>query len=111
MRQFCTAIVERQRDFFDHFETQPHEAGWASEGIFFVRVEEVAGHDPRLDARVQISVDGVRWLDEGTVLASITEVGDYFVRVSHFGGWLRLNGKIAGKDSRFKLTVQLVLKE
>jgi hypothetical protein len=111
MRQFHTAVVERQRDIVDHLETHPYEAGWARQAIFFVRVEEVSGEDPRLNARVQISADGVRWVDEGSVMAPITSAGDYFVRVSHFGGWLRLCGEVTGANARFKLTVQLVLKE
>lgn len=111
MRHFYTAVVERQRDFVDAFDTHPFEAGWASEAIFFVRVEEVAGDDARLNAKVQISADGIRWVDEGGALPPISEAGDYFVRVSHFGGWLRLNGTITGAEARFKLTVQLVLKE
>jgi hypothetical protein len=111
MRQFYTAIVERQRDFVDRFETHPFEAGWAREAIFFLRVEDVGGEAARLNAHVQISADGVRWMDEGTNFEPIVHAGDYFVRVSHFGGWLRLAGEITGSSARFKLTVQLVLKE
>lgn len=111
MRQFQTAVVERQRDFVERVETHPYEAGWANEAIFFVRVEEVTGDDARLNVRVQISADGVNWIDEGTKMPPISAVGDYFVRVTHFGGWLRLSGSIDGQHTRFRLTVQLVLKE
>jgi hypothetical protein len=111
MRQFFTAVVERQRDFVDQFGSHPYEVGWASEAIFFLRVEEIFGEGAKLNARVQISADGVRWIDEGTALPTMTEARDYFVRVKHFGGWLRLFGEISGQSARFKLTVQLVLKE
>lgn len=111
MRQSYTAVVERKEEFTDKLQTHPYETAWASEAIFFVRVEELSGQAPELDAAVQISVDGVNWVDEGTRLGPISEEGDYFVRVSHFGGWLRLNGDVTGEGARFVLTVQLVLKE
>jgi hypothetical protein len=113
MRQFHTAVVERQRFFAEYFETHPYEAGWASEAIFFVRVEQIESQSGsgQLCPRVQISADGVNWIDEGTQMDPISAEGNYFVRVSHFGGWLRLIGPIEGSAARFKLTVQLVLKE
>jgi hypothetical protein len=111
MRHFYTAVVERKCDVVDQFDTHPFEAGWASEAIFFLRVEECAGESTELHAKVQISADGVRWVDEGSQFAPISAAGDYFVRVSHFGGWLRLCGGIVGHDARCRITVQLVLKE
>jgi hypothetical protein len=111
MRQFYTAVVERKREVVDQFDTHPYEAGWAREAIFFLRVEEAAGDGAGLNAKVQISADGVRWVDEGTRFASMSSPGDCFVRVSHFGGWLRLCGEVTGAGARFKITVQLVLKE
>ena len=109
MRQFHTAVVERRELFSGEFATQPHEAGWAAEAIFFVRVEEVVGHG-ELDLAVQLSVDGTRWLDEGSRVTFLTTEGDHFLRIGHFGGWLRLTGSITG-GAEFRLTVQLVLKE
>ncbi len=111
MRQFHTAILERQKEFKSDFTSQPYEAGWAGEAIFFIRVEEVSGEYACLDAAVQISADGVRWVEEGTRFPPITAAGDYFVKVSHFGGWLSLAGVISGNGAVFRLTVQLVLKE
>ncbi len=111
MRQFNTAVVERKEEFTDQFQTHPYETAWASEAIFFLRVEELSGQSPGLSAAVQISVDGVNWVDEGTKLGPIDEEGDFFVRASHFGGWLRLNGEVRGENARFVLTVHLVPKE
>jgi hypothetical protein len=111
MRQFYTAVVERKRDVFEPFDTHPFEVGWANEGIFFLRIEEISGDNPVLTAKVQISADGVRWVDEGTTFPPLSELGDYFVRVRHFGGWLRLCGGASGHEARFKVTIQLVLKE
>lgn len=109
MRHFHTAVVERRERFEGRFETQPHEAAWASEAVWFVRVEGIEGHGS-LTAHVQISVDGTRWLDEGTVLKGVGTESDHFLRVRHFGGWLRLRGEIEG-GAAFCLTVHLVLKE
>ncbi|MEX2381998.1 MAG: hypothetical protein WD490_06415 [Opitutales bacterium] len=108
MRQFHTAVIERQKEFTGNFESQPYEAAWASEAIFFIRVEKLRGEDSTLKAAVRLSADGVRWVDEGTCFPPITAEGDYFVRVSHFGGWLSLRGEVSGG---FRLTIQLVLKE
>lgn len=110
MRNFQMSVVERREPFCETFETSPFEAAWASEAIFFVRVEE-ADPGTTIEADVQISADGIRWLDEGGSLPPITGTGDTFVRVSHFGGWLRLRGHIGGDGVDAKLTVQLALKE
>lgn len=111
MRQFQTTITERKLNFQGEFATHPYEAGWAGEAISFIRVESVSGETAALEAAVQISVDGVRWIDEGTVFQKITEKGDYFVRVSHFGNYLRLRGRVTGDAADFKLTIWWVLKE
>jgi len=133
MRQFHTAVVERRERFEGTFATQPHEVGWAAEAVWFVRIEGVedasssgadagtadtaVGDVPRgasdadsLDLHVQVSVDGPRWLDEGSSLLGLQGEGDHFLRVRHFGGWLRLRGEVAG-TAAYTLTVHLVLKE
>ena len=111
MRQFYTTVTERKLDFTADFTTHPYEAGWASEAICFIRVEDLEGTDPELKAQVQISVDGLNWVDEGTVFKTIDAKGDYFVKVSHFGGFLRLRSLIKGADAKFNLTIWWVLKE
>ena len=110
MRQFYTSVVERREPFRGSFVTEPYEAGWASEAIYFVSVDEPAEANLALDLRVQISVDGVEWIDEGSVLSRLGLEGRGFVRVTHFGGWLRLRGR-APEDHDVVLTVQLALKE
>lgn len=111
MRQFATAVVERKKDLTGPFDTHPYECGWASEAVIFLHVEEVEGDEPSLLAQVQISADGVNWVNEGTHFDPMRCTGDAFVRVRHFGGWLRLKGDVQGKNARFKTTVQIVLKE
>ena len=111
MRQFQNSVLERKRGFTEPFETPPFECAWASEAILFLRVEGVGGVDPSIEAMVQISSDGVNWLDEGTAFPIIRLPGEHFVRVSHFGSWLRLRCEIKGDSPSFDLLINLVLKE
>ena len=111
MRQFSTTTVEQRKVFNHDFDTHPMEAAWANEAIFFIHVEEIKGKAPDLIASVQISFDGVHWVDEGTTFSAITTTGIFFTKVKHFGGWLRLAGKINGDAVEYKLTIHLVLKE
>lgn len=109
IRQSYTASVERNRALEGDWASEPYECGWATEAIFFVRnmqpTEPLAG----TEVRVQISPDGIRWCDEGTKKA----LGDMevdFIRVRHFGNWLRLAGSLPKGVSR-RLSIILTLKE
>ena len=110
MRHCITAPLERHKDLSGEFATEPYECGWATEAIFFLRVQELTGDGATLRANVQISADGIHWVDEGTTLPPITTAGDSFVRVSHFGGWLRLAGRVDGTEARMNVMIHLVLK-
>ena len=110
MKQFYASHLEVKKYFSEDFETHPYEAGWADEAIFFIMVEEMKGESPVLEARVQISHDGIHWADEGTVSGPITAAGLHFVRVSHFGNWLRLACSVRGEDASFKLNIQIACK-
>jgi len=111
MRLFNASHLEVKKDFREDFQTNPYEAGWASECIFFIMVENLSGKDPVLTAEVEISHDGVVWVKEGTVSKPITKKGLHFVRVKHFGNWLRLNCNISGEQPCFRLNIQIALKE
>ncbi len=111
MRQFQTSVLERREEIDGPFTSQPFEAAWASEAIYFIAIEAIEGRGARLDAHAQISADGIRWMDEGSALADIDREGNRFLRVRHFGGWLRLRLSVRGQGARFKVTVHLVLKE
>ena len=111
MKKFSTTVVERRKLFKDEMATHPMEAAWASEAIFFIEAEEIEGQNAELAVAVQISPDGVNWVDEGTFFDLISITGTTFVKVSHFGGFLRLHGNITGKNAAFRLTIHLVLKE
>jgi|GEM_PF-875668 len=113
MRHFQASAVERRItvDTEDKvFTSHPMEAGWASEAICFLIVEEIDGVNSVLDAMVQISADGINWIDEGTLIPGITQAGHYFAKVSHFGNWLRVEGRLGGKGTTVKISVHLHLK-
>lgn len=110
MHNFNTVVLERLKDFSSSFETEPYEAAWAREAIFFMRVHEVHGDDTRVRAYVQLSADGIEWIDEGTEFTGTSRPGSQFVRVSHFGGWLRLRVSLDGESPTVRTTIQLALK-
>jgi len=105
------AVLEREKEYAADFQTEPYETAWAGEATFYVKVHAIQGDGARLRARVQMSADGLDWVDEGTGLAPITSEGVAFARVSHFGGWLRLACALEGHDPRFMVTIHLILKE
>lgn len=107
MKQFNAAHLEIKRSFTEGFETHPYECGWADEAIFFLLVEDIIGSGT-LKAKVQISLDGIHWADEGTAFEPITDRGLYFVKVTHFGNYLRLKTEIEGAE--FKLQIQIASK-
>jgi hypothetical protein len=109
MRESHTAIIERNVEWDSAIETEPYEVSWASEAIFFIRLLDAEGSQPvHLD--VQISPDGIRWCSEGTTLKIDFNTEISFVRLSNFGGWLRLSGHILAAQ-RSRVIVYLGLKE
>lgn len=111
MRHFHHAVLDRHQTYTKAFASEPYEAAWAREAIFFLRVDAIHGPNTTLHVAVQISPDGVNWLDEGSALPPLREPGLHFLRVSHFGGWLRLRGELTGEAPRIELTLALDLKE
>jgi hypothetical protein len=89
MRESYTAVVERNVVCAADFASEPYEAAWADEAIFFIRVLEPRPRG-KLRFAAEISPDGMRWCPEGTVC----ELGEGqtlgFLRIKHFGGWLRI---------------------
>ena len=105
-----TAVVERNTQWAGELATEPYESAWASEAIFFIRALD----KPTIgtsQARVQISPDGMHWVDEGTSITLPTKQDEVsFCKINHFGGWLRLYGELP-EDERIKVIVYLMLKE
>ena len=116
LRRSYTATIERNVAWRGEFVTEPYEVGWASEAIFFVRALAAqklprSGWTELSLAYVQISADGIRWVDEGSRMELPTAQDQVvFCRVSHFGGWLRLRGSVRA-GAALTVLVSLSLKE
>lgn len=84
-----TAVVARNVRWTGPDATEPYEAGWAREAVIFVRALEAVG--PAGTAQVQLSPDGMHWVDEGTNFPLPSQPdGVTFARVQAFGTWLRI---------------------
>jgi hypothetical protein len=105
-----TVVLERLKDYMGVFETEPYEVGWAREAIFVIRVHSMDPGGNVLHAVPQISADGIEWMDEGSAFTPIGAPGSYFLRLSHFGGWLRLRCRIEGRNPAIRVTIPLILK-
>jgi hypothetical protein len=111
VRRSYTAVVERNQTWSSGFASEPYESPWASEAIFFVRCLKAEGVSAPVSARVQISPDGMHWCNEGSSIDLPTTADQVaFVRVSHFGGWLRLAGDVPSGTS-LTVIVYVNLKE
>ena len=87
IRNTYTAIIARGEVWAGAVATEPYEAAWASEAIFFVRALEAKGRGPKIRAHVQISPDGINWVNEGTMFTLPSAPGDAtFAKVTNFGG-------------------------
>lgn len=103
-----TAIVARNEPWSGNAASEPYEAGWAREAVIFVRaLKAPTGAQP--SARVQISPDGMRWIDEGSLIAMPAEKDAIAcARVSHFGNWLRVVADFEdGAGSTVLVTIHL----
>lgn len=111
MRESHTAVLARNELWQGRVATEPYEAAWASEAIFFVRALEPASLPTDTWLQVQISPDGMRWCDHG---ARLRLTGDPEVpasaSVERFGTWLRLAGELPTGTS-LKVIAYLALKE
>ncbi len=110
MRNTYTAVLARGELWQGEVATEPYEAAWAGEALFFVRVTEVLGAAQlQGECQVQISPDGMHWVDEGASLVISSQAEHLgFARCSHFGGWLRLRASLpAGMAVKVVATLAL----
>lgn len=89
MKQFYTVVLDRLTDFSGRLLSEPYEAGWADEAIAFIRIHEAEPSD-HIHAWIQISPDGIEWMDEGHHIECAGVNSLHCIRISNFGGWLRL---------------------
>lgn len=109
MRDAYTAILVQGEEWAGYRESEPYEAPWASEVVLFLRLLDGTTTSGGAKGRVQISPDGINWVDEGTQID--IPVGDEvtFAKVSHFGQYLRLVATLPDGD-RCRLLATLSLK-
>lgn len=106
-----SVVIERARHIKGHFETEPYEVGWAGEAVVFLTVRPEAKSDDWVEARMQISPDGVQWIDEGSAFAKQVGPGVTFLKLSNFGNWLRIVGTAGGSGDGVAVSATLALKE
>jgi len=109
VRRSFTAVLERNAVLNGNFETEPYEAGWASEARFFIRILEIDSTQSSLIVVPQISPDGLIWCDYGPDSYRMQKTGLYSFLVTGFGQWLRLRGNSGGGG--VKVMIYLALKE
>jgi hypothetical protein len=115
MQQSLSVVLERNTVLSGDFATEPYEVAWAREARWFVRVLEMSGDQPCLQARTQISPDGLHWCDLEQDSLRLEQRGLASRPVENFGGWLRLKGVVAGQSGSTegvsaKVLIYLVLK-
>ena len=106
MQQTHTSVLSRRVRIDGDHSTLPHEAGWASEAVFFVQAE---GDHPDLRIVVEVSPDGINWLPRSECLlaraAPMAELG-----ITTFGNWLRLTVTGASPEAGARILIHLSLK-
>jgi hypothetical protein len=112
MRQCVTAVVSRNEVWSGNAASEPYECGWAGEAIVWLRcLGAVKGKPGTAKARVQISPDGMRWVDEGTKLKFPAKEGAIaHARLTNFGNFLRVVADLP-KGASAKVLLTLTLKE
>ncbi|MBS9721234.1 hypothetical protein JYU29_11100 [Tianweitania sp. BSSL-BM11] len=89
-----TAIVTRNETWTGTTASEPFEAGWAKEAVFFVRALKEPSGTPGKGS-VEISPDGIHWIAEGTEF-TLPAARDAIAvaRITHFGNWLRVRAQL-----------------
>lgn len=110
MRESITAVVARGDTWTGVTASEPYDVAWAGEAVIFLRSLGAEGNPERARAWVQISPDGIRWVDEGGILPipRVDEISS--VRVRNFGTYLRVM-TVLPEGSSFKALLTLSLKE
>ena len=89
MKEFYTVVLDRLKEIDCTYSSEPYEAGWADEAIAFIRVHKIE-EGKRLSAKIEISPDGIEWVEDGGSCVIETE-GISFIKLANFGGWLRIS--------------------
>ena len=110
MRESITAVIARGDIWSGVAASEPYDVAWATEAVVYLRSLDAEGNPEQARAWVQISPDGMRWVDEGSMLPipRVDEISS--VRIRNFGTYLRIM-TVLPEGSSFKALVTLSLKE
>lgn len=110
MRESITAVVARGDVWSGVAASEPYDVAWAGEAVIYLRSLGAEGRPEQARAWVQISPDGIRWIDEGSMLPvpRVDEISS--VRISNFGTFLRVM-TVLPEGSSFKALLTISLKE
>lgn len=110
LRRSFTAVLEKGSTFDADFETEPYEAGWASEARWFLQVLRA---DPRtrVAAHPQVSPDGTVWCDLGRGRMDLRGPGTVSTGLERFGSFLRLRVRLLEHPGPVTVLIHLALKE
>ncbi|HET6470131.1 MAG TPA: hypothetical protein VFG43_17280 [Geminicoccaceae bacterium] len=107
LKESTTAVIVRGERPEGAWASEPYECGWATEAVLFARLLEPGENEPA-PLRVQISPDGMRWADEGTILEVPNRADAVtFARIGHFGNWLRVKSDAAAGGAQILVTLHL----
>ena len=96
MRQSHTAVIARNAAWNGPFTTEPWEAAWAAEAIYFVRLLNPAPFRVSMQGLVEISPDGIHWAELSRSAFDFDRGNSlWYTQLNHFGGWLRLSGRMS----------------
>jgi hypothetical protein len=115
MQQSLSVVLERNTVLRGEFATEPYEVAWAREARWFIRALDMSGNLPCLEARTQVSPDGLNWCDLEQDGLRLEQPGLVSRPAREFGGWLRLKGAVTGANGSTdgvsaKVLIYLVLK-
>jgi hypothetical protein len=111
MRQSQSAVLERGVDLTETHDTEPFEVAWAGEARWFIHFLRPA-EGTTVEFRVQISPDGLNWIDHEAVAPLESEASGFVsIPVQHFGHWLRLRSHVTAGGGTPMLRIYLELKE
>src|ERR1043165_9113755 len=96
MQQSLSVVLERNTILRGEFATEPYEVAWAREARWFIRALDMSGDQACLEARTQISPDGLYWCDFEQDSLRLERPGLVSRAAREFGGGLRLKGVVAG---------------
>lgn len=102
-----TSVLERRLPISGPHTTHPYETSWAREAIFFVQTEKT---QCTLSVQAQISPDGLHWIDLDAPVSISPDQQLAALRLTVFGGWLRLSIDGASEASPSTVLIHLALK-